>query len=161
MMIRSESKSKLQKVFSVLAKTYPRLRDYLTKTGSIPPEETIVITPKRFQDILDSVRPKHRNLPETEQEAREYWRSMLKKLRWVIADDKRIPVQAILFNDTIEAMLNDPPTTVEQLLSLLELRRNRTNIRGYENIVLRILKECREVIGKNKETPKPQENEKA
>ena len=78
---------------------------------------------------------------------------MLKKLRWVIADDKRIPNFAVLFNDTIETMLNNPPTTVKQLLSLPEFRRNKTNIRGYENIVLEILKEYREVTNKVKEIP--------
>jgi len=70
-------------------------------------------------------------------------------LRWVIADDKRIPIMAILHNRTIEAMLNNPPITVEQLLALPEFRRNRSNIRGYENIVFKILKEHREVIGKD------------
>ncbi|MFH1335153.1 MAG: hypothetical protein ABII96_01430, partial [Candidatus Zixiibacteriota bacterium] len=101
---------------------------------------------------IDSVRPKHRESPKNKQEAQEYYRSMLKKLRWVIADDKRIPIQAILFNRTIESILSDPPTTIEQFLSLPELRRNRTNITGYENIVLKILKEYREIIGKSKET---------
>jgi len=149
MMIRTDSKSKLQKVFSVVAKNYPRLKDYLVETGYVVPEEVVDLTPEKFQNILDEVRPKHREIPENKQEATEYYRSMLKKLRWVIADDKRIPIMAILHNGTIEAMLNDPPSTVEQLLSLPEFRRNRTNIKGYENIVLDILKEYREAIGEN------------
>jgi len=149
MMIRSDSRAKLQKVFSVLAKEHPRLEDYLTKTEYMIPERVVDLTPERFQNILDDVRPKNRESPKTKQEAKEYYRSMLKKLRWVIADDKRIPIMAILHNRTIEAMLNNPPITAEQLLSLPEFRRNRTNIRGYENIVLKILKEYREVIGKD------------
>jgi len=147
MMIRSDSKSKLQKVFSVVAKNYPRLKDYLTETGYVVPEEVVDLTPERFHNILDAVRPKNREIPQTKQEAREYYRSMLKKLRWVIADDKRIPIMAILHNRTIEAVLDDSPTTVEQLLALPEFKRNRTNIRGYENIVLEILKEYRGIIG--------------
>jgi hypothetical protein len=145
MMIRSDSKSKLQKVFSVLVKDNRVLEDYLIKSGYVVPPPG----PEIPQDILDRVRPKNRELPKTKQEAKEYYKSMLRKLRWVIADDKRIPIMAILHNDTIEAMLNNPPITVEQLLALPEFRRNRTNIRGYENIVLKILKEYREVIGKD------------
>ncbi len=140
MMIRSDSKSKLQKVFSVLAKD-PKMRECLTKSGYILKP---VLPPQKFQNILDRVRPKHRELPKNKREVKEYYRSMLKKLRWVIADDKRIPNFAVLFNDTIENLLNDPPKTVEQLLSLPEFMRNRTNIRGYEDIVLKILKEYRD-----------------
>lgn len=150
MMIRSDSKSKLQKVFSVLVKDNRVLEDYLIKSGYIvPPPE-----PEIPQDIQDRVRPKNRDLPKTKQEAKEYYTSMFTKLRWIIAVDKRIPRFAVLFNDTIEAMLNNPPTTVEQLLSLPEFARNRTNIRGYENIVLKILKKYRGVIDRNKETKK-------
>jgi len=140
MMIRSDSKSKLKKVFSVLAKNNRELEDYLIKSG-------YVVTPPVTgmpQDILERVRPKHKELPKNKQEAKEYYRSMFKKLRWVIADDKRIPIMAILHNRTIEAMLSDPPTTVDELLTIREFRRNRSNIRGYENIVLGILKEYRE-----------------
>jgi superfamily I DNA and/or RNA helicase/uncharacterized CHY-type Zn-finger protein len=149
MMIRSDSKPKLQKVFSVLAKNYPRLEDYLIKTGYVVPEQPVDLTVEKFQNILESVHPKHRELPKNKQEAREYYESTLKKLRWVIADDKRIPIMAILHNKTIEAMLNDSPMAVDQLLSLPEFRRNRTNIRGYENIVLQILKEYRGIINKD------------
>jgi len=145
MMIRSDSKSKLQKVFSVLAKNYPKMRECLTKSGYIVKP---VLTPQKFLNILDRVRPKHRELPKNKPEAKEYYRSMLKKLRWVIADDRRVPNFAVLFNDTIENMLNDPPKTVEQLLSLPEFMRNRTNIRGYEDIVVEILKEYRKSTNK-------------
>lgn len=146
MMIRSDSKLKLQKVFSVLAKEHPRLEDYLIKTGYVVPEQPVDLTPEKGQNIIDDVRPKNRELPKTKREAEEYYRSMLKKLRWAIADDKRIPIMAIFYNETIEVMLNDPPTVIEQLLLLPEFRRNRTNIRGYENIVLNILKEYRGVM---------------
>lgn len=150
MMIRTDSKSKLQKVFSVVSKNYPLLKDYLTETEYVIPEEVVDLTPERFQNILGAVRPKHRAMPKSKHEAREYYRSMLKKLRWPIADDKRIPIMAILYNRTIEAMLDNPPATIEQLLSLPEFKRNRTNIRGYENIVVSILKEYKETIDKNK-----------
>jgi len=140
MMIRSDSKLKVKKIFSVLARNYPRLADYLTEAEYTVTEEIPDLTPEKFKSIVDSVRPKRREFPRDKQEANEYCRSMLKKLRWVIADDKRIPIMAIFHNSTIEAMLSNPPMTVEQLLSLPEFRRNRTNIRGYESIVLEILK---------------------
>jgi phosphatidylserine/phosphatidylglycerophosphate/cardiolipin synthase-like enzyme len=154
MMIRADSKSKLQKIFSVLAKNYPRLEDYLIKTGYAVQEQPMDLTPERFQNILDDVRPKHREIPKNKQEAKEYYSSIFTKLRWVIADDKRIPIMAILHNRTIETMLSEPPTTIEQLLSLPEFRKNRTNIRGYENIVLNILKEYGGVVSKDKKTQK-------
>jgi hypothetical protein len=144
MMIRTDSKSKLQKVFSVLAKNYPRFADYLTKSGYIVSEEILDLTPEKFKNIFDTIRPKHREPPKNKQESREYYTSMFTKLRWIIADDKRIPNFAVLFVETIKAMLNNPPTTTGQLLSLPEFRRNKTNIRGYENIILKILKEYRE-----------------
>ena len=153
MMIRSDSKRKLQKVFSVLANNHPRLEDYLIKIGYVVPEQPVDLTPERFQSILDAVRPKYRELPKNEQEAREYYTSMFTKLRWIIADDKRIPNFAVLFRETIKAMLNDPPKSVEQLLSLPEFTKNRTNIRGYEKTVLDILKEYRDVIGNGKRDP--------
>jgi len=154
MMIRTDSTSKLQKVFSVVAKNYPRLKDYLTQTGYIPPDEVVDLTPERFQNILDAVRPKHKEVPRTELDTILYYRSMLKKLRWVIADDKRIPIMAILHNRTIDAVLDNPPTTVEQLLALPEFKRNRTNVKGYEHIILNILKEYSQTVSKNKYTSK-------
>lgn len=80
----------------------------MTKAEYIIPERVVDLTPERFQNILDDVRPKSRELPKTKQEAKEYYRSMLKKLRWVIADAKRISYMAILHNSTIEAMVNNP-----------------------------------------------------
>ena len=74
--------------------------------------------------------------------------SVFKKLRWIIADDKRIPYLAVLFNSTIEALLNEPPTTCQQLLSLPEFIRNSTNIRGYESIILKIIDEYKKVGSK-------------
>jgi len=71
---------------------------------------------------------------------------MFTKLRWVIADDKRIPNFAILFVKTIREMLNNPPTSIRELMALPEFTRNRSNIRGYEGIVLEILKEYIETI---------------
>jgi len=148
MMIRTDSKSKLQKVFSVVSKNYPRLKDYLHGTGYIIPEEVLDLTPEKSKNILDSVRPKNRKVPKKIQEVKEYFRSVFVKLRWVIADDKRIPNFAVLFNVTIEAILNNPPTTIEQLLTVPEFKRNRTNIRGYEEIVLSLLKEYKQAAKK-------------
>jgi hypothetical protein len=125
------------------------LKDYLIKTGYIIPDEIPDLTPEKFKNIFDSIRPKNRDLPKNKREAREYYKSMFVKLRWVMADDKRRPFFAFLFNDTIEAMLNNPATTIEELLSLPEFKRNRTNIRGYENIVLKILKEYKEITDKH------------
>lgn len=148
MMIRANSKPKLQKVFSVLAKNYPKLEDYLVKSGYVVPEQPMDLTPEKFQSVLDSVRPKYRELPKSKQEAGEYYTSMLTKLRWIIADDKRIPNFAVLFTKTIKVMFSVPPATVEELLSLPEFRKNKRNIRGYENTVLEIVREYREVTNK-------------
>jgi len=145
MMIRSDSKSKLQKVLSVLAKNHPQLRDCFIKNGYVVPEEVVDLTPNRFQSVWESVRPKTKKLPKNKEEAKEYYRSVFKKLRWIIADDKRIPYLAVLFNSTIEALLNEPPATRQQLLSLPEFIRNSTNIRGYESIILKILDEYKKV----------------
>ena len=143
-MTRTDSKRRLQKKISVLIKNHPQLKEALTEScrgvGKV-----VDLTPEKFQNVFDSIRSKNKELPKSKMEAKDYYRNMLKNLRRVIADDKRIPYFAVLFNDTIEAMLDNPPTTVKQLLSLPEFRRNRTNIRGYEHIVLEILREYREV----------------
>ena len=148
MMIRSDSNAKLQKVFSVLAKNYPRLNEYLVKGGYIVHDLPVDLMPGKFTNIIDSVRPKNRALPKGKNEARSYYDTMLTKLRWVIADDKRIPVFAVLFRKTLESMLSNPPRTLEELISLPEFRRNRSNIGGYENIVLEILKEYAAIAAK-------------
>lgn len=140
MMTRTDSRARLQKVFSVILKDRPQLRDVLSQTGYITSGEVTDLTPEKSQNIIEDVRP-NRKVPKSKQEAEGYYRSMFKELRKKIAVDKRIPYMAIFHNKTIEAMLNDPPTTVEQLLSLPEFRRNRTNIGGYEDIVLKILRE--------------------
>lgn len=141
MMTRQDSKMKLEKVFEILSKGRPVLLDSLSKTDYITVEQPI-------QDILNTIRPKHKTLPKTKQDAKDYYRSMLKKLRWIIADDKRIPIMAILYNNTIEAMLDNPAIGIKQILLLPEFKRNRSNIRGYENIITNIMHEYREAIGK-------------
>ena len=114
----------------------------------IPPQETISLNPKEHRTVIERVRPKRKKTPQTDDEAREYYRSVLRKLRWVIADDKRIPNFAVLYNKTIESMLDSPPSTLEELLSLPEFKRNRTNIRGYEEIVLDIMKEYTDLLNR-------------
>jgi hypothetical protein len=47
---------------------------------------------------------------------------------------------------TIKEMLKNPPTNVRKLLMLPEFARNRSNIRGYEEIMLQILREYERVI---------------
>jgi len=145
MMIRTDSPLRLQKMFSVLANNHPQLRDCLTGIGYTP-EDVVDLAPEKLLNIVDSVRPKRRGLPSTPSEAREYYSTMFTKLRWVIADDKRIPNFAVLFGKTVAAMLETAPETVEDLLELPEFHRNRSNVRGYESIILEILSEYRRLI---------------
>ena len=66
-------------------------------------------------------------------------RSILKKLRWIIAEDKGLPVKATLWNRTINWLIEFRPTNINQLYSCEEFKRNRTNIAGYENVVLHVI----------------------
>jgi hypothetical protein len=66
-------------------------------------------------------------------------RKLLKKLRWIIAEDKGLPVQATLWARTIDWLINFRPKDLTQLLSCEEFRRNRTNISGYEDVLLEIV----------------------
>jgi len=66
-------------------------------------------------------------------------RRTLKKLRWIIAEDKGLPVQATLWNQTIDWLIEFRPTNIKQLYSCEEFRRNKTNIAGYEDVVLYIV----------------------
>jgi superfamily I DNA and/or RNA helicase len=147
MMIRSDSKQILTRIFSVLARNYPKLSDYLVEEGYVPTEQIIDLSPERYQDIIEEIRPKRRAAPENRDEAREYYRSMLKKLRWVIATDKRVPVFSVLYNSTIDDLLMNPPNNEEQLLSMEEFRVKRSNIMGYEGIVIDLLGEYKELLG--------------
>jgi len=66
-------------------------------------------------------------------------RKTFKKLRWIIAEDKGLPVQATLWNRTIDWLIQYRPKDINQLYSCEEFRRNRTNIAGYEDVVLHIV----------------------
>jgi hypothetical protein len=66
-------------------------------------------------------------------------RRLLKKLRWIIAEDKGLPVQATLWNRTIDWLINSRPEDLIRLYSCEEFIRNKTNIAGYEDIVLQIV----------------------
>ena len=149
MMIRTDSEIKVKKVFSVLSKNYPKLKQYLSKDiqqiGIIGIEQPTDLTPEKFKNVLDAIRPKNRKFPKNKQEAQEYYTSMFTKLRWVIADDKRIPYFAVLYNKTIRSLINNPPKNIEDLLLLPEFIRIRSNIEGYEKIILDILKEYTEI----------------
>jgi len=147
MMIRTDSEIKVKKVFSVLSKNYPKLKQYLSKDRQqVGIEQPTDLTPEKFKNVLDVIRPKNKKLPKNKQEAQEYYTSMFSKLRWVIADDKRIPYFAVLYNKTIRSLINNPPKNIEDLLLLPEFIRSRSNIRGYEKIILDILKEYTEII---------------
>jgi phosphatidylserine/phosphatidylglycerophosphate/cardiolipin synthase-like enzyme len=66
-------------------------------------------------------------------------RKLFKKLRWIIAEDKGLPVQATLWGRTIDWLIEFRPKDLAQLFSCEEFRRNKTNIAGYEEIVLQIV----------------------
>lgn len=51
---------------------------------------------------------------------REECSGKFKKLRWTIAEQRHIPQYAVLYNQTIDEMLNNPPQTEEALYDLLE-----------------------------------------
>jgi len=147
MMIRTDSEIKVKKVLSVLSKNYPKLKQYLSKDRQqVGIEQPVDSTPEKFRNVLDIIRPENKKLPRNKQEAQEYYTSMFNKLRWVIADDKRIPYFAVLYNKTIRSLINNPPKNIEDLLLLPEFIRSRSNIRGYEKIILDILKEYTEKI---------------
>ncbi len=51
---------------------------------------------------------------------REECAGKFRKLRWTIAEQRHIPQYAVLYNQTIDEMLNNPPQTEEALYDLLE-----------------------------------------
>lgn len=81
--------------------------------------------------------------PETKIEE-EKARKLLKKLRWIIAGDKGLPVQATLWSRTIDWLMTTKPNNIPQLYSCEEFTRNRTNISGYEESLLKIISLIRE-----------------
>jgi hypothetical protein len=78
---------------------------------------------KRLQDGLDE----------------ENARKVLRKLRWVIAEDKGLPYFSTLWNETIEWIIEQKPEDIEQLFRCKEFKKNKTNISGYEEILLEIV----------------------
>ena len=66
-------------------------------------------------------------------------RKLFKKLRWIIAEDKALPVYATLWGRTIDWLIEFRPKDLTQLYSCEEFRRNKANIAGYEEIVLKIV----------------------
>ena len=70
----------------------------------------------------------------------ETFRKKLKYLRWIIAEDKGLPRQSTLWNRTIDWIILERPENRESLLNCEEFQRNRSNIAGYEDVILRLLK---------------------
>ena len=70
---------------------------------------------------------------------KEKARKLLKKLRWIIAEDKGLPVQATLWSRTIDWLIKSKPKNIVQLYSCEEFKRNKTNIAGYEEVVFQIV----------------------
>jgi len=64
---------------------------------------------------------------------------ILRKLRWVIAEDKGLPYFSTLWNQTIEWLIAERPSDLYHLHSCNEFQKNKTNISGYEDIVLKII----------------------
>lgn len=70
----------------------------------------------------------------------ERGRKVLKKLRWVIAEDKGLPLQSTLWNRTIDWLIKQKPQSKDKLLECDEFRRNRSNIAGYEDFIVTVVK---------------------
>lgn len=69
----------------------------------------------------------------------ETLRKKLKKLRWVIAQDKGLPLQSTLWNRTIDWLIMVRPKNKESLLECEEFKRNRSNITGYEDCIVTLM----------------------
>ncbi len=79
-------------------------------------------------------------IKETDTEIdKEKAKKALKKLRWVIAEDKGLPVLSTLWNRTIDWLLDSRPNSKKALLGCEEFKRNRSNIAGYEEVVIDII----------------------
>lgn len=102
--------------------------------------------PRNISELVETLRPRKKLKKKSGKEIREYYQKMLRKLRWVIASDKRIPQFAVLYRATIDSLLNDPPRTKQELLVLSEFQRNPTNISGYEDVVLAIVRELQATL---------------
>lgn len=66
-------------------------------------------------------------------------RKKLKKLRWVIAQDKGLPLQSTLWNRTIDWLIMVSPKNRKSLLECEEFKRNRSNITGYEDFIVTLM----------------------
>jgi hypothetical protein len=143
LMSRTESSAEIEQLISVLVRENPKLRSILADEGDedvaqVPGQDE----PMDLNDLIEKLRPRKKPAGSSGEEVREYYMKMLRKLRWVIASDKRIPYQAVLYNATIEAILRNPPSSKQALLALSEFHRNPTNITGYEDVLLAIAREA-------------------
>lgn len=69
----------------------------------------------------------------------EMVRKVLKKLRWVIAEDKGLPRHSTLWNRTIDWLIMMSPKNRKSLLECEEFKRNRSNITGYEDFIVTLM----------------------
>ncbi len=142
LMSRSESPAEIAQLISVLVRENPKLRSILVDGADEDPADVLGQSqPIDVNELITRLRPKKKPVGNSKKQIEEYYRQMLRKLRWVIASDKRIPQFAVLYNKTIDSLLRNPPSSEQELLALSEFQRNPTNIAGYEEVVLAIAKE--------------------
>jgi phosphatidylserine/phosphatidylglycerophosphate/cardiolipin synthase-like enzyme len=143
LMSRSESPAEIAQLISVLVRENPKLRSILVDGADEAPADVMGQSqPIDLNDLIQKLRSKRKPVGSSKKQIEEYYRKMLKKLRWVIASDKRIPQFAVLYNDTIDSVLRTSLSSKQSLLALKEFQRNAKNIEGYENVVLEIAKEA-------------------
>jgi hypothetical protein len=143
LMSRTESSAEIEQLISVLVRENPKLRSILADegdedVGQVPGQDE----PMDLNDLIEKLRPRKKPAGSSGKEVREYYMKMLRKLRWVIASDKRIPQFAVLYNSTVDSLLRNPPSSKQELLALSEFQRNPTNITGYEDVLLTIAREA-------------------
>jgi hypothetical protein len=143
LMSRSESPAEIAQLISVLVRENPKLRSILVDGADEDPADVMGQSQAiDLNELIQKLRPKRKPVGGSEKQIEEYYRKMLRKLRWVIASDKRIPQFAVLYNKTMDSLLRNPPSSKQELLALDEFQRNPTNITGYEEVVLAIAKEA-------------------
>jgi hypothetical protein len=142
-MSRSESPAEVEQLISVLVRENPMLRSILVNGADEDAADGLSQgRPIDLNELVQKLRPKRKPVGSSEKQVEEYYRKMLRKLRWVIASDKRIPQFAVLYNSTMDTLLRNAPSSKQQLLALSEFQRNPSNIAGYEDVLLAIVREA-------------------
>lgn len=111
------------------------LVDHLNLEGEEPRPQEREIQQSSLERIFKKVGLKEIKAKLNE----EIVRKVLKKLRWVIAEDKGLPRHSTLYNRTIDWLIKERPKTRESLLDCEEFRKNRSNISGYEDFVVTLM----------------------